>query len=138
MPPQGSAYPVSSSDVGNTLKDLEVETRGDLSESEEDSPERCKERRRLIRRRANRVQGRSLELLGHAVEYLVDSRMFMIEPSTAKSEREAVQILMRLSRMVFSECEEVVTVWDRMVGLLERPAERRRGTARQANPMRQL
>jgi hypothetical protein len=84
------------------------------------------------------VQGRSLELLGHAVEYLVDSRMFMIEPSTAKSEREAVQILMRLSRMVFSECEEVVTVWDRMVGLLERPAERRRGTARQANPMRQL
>ena len=87
----------------------------------------------MVRRRANRVQGRSLEVLGHAVEYLVDSRMFMIEPSTAKSEREAVQILMRLSRLVFAECEEVLTVWDRVVGLLERPAKRRRGTARQVN-----
>ncbi|ADW69235.1 hypothetical protein [Granulicella tundricola] len=67
------------------------------------------ERRRTMRR-GNMEQGRALEMLGHAVEYLVDSRLFGVDERTVKSNQEAVQILMRLSRAVFSECPEVVPV----------------------------
>ncbi len=51
---------------------------------------------------------RALEVLGHAVEYLVDSRMFMLGEHNRAAETEAVQILMRQSRTVFAECREVV------------------------------
>lgn len=68
----------------------------------------------LIRRRGTMAQGRALETLGHAVEYLVDTRMFHIEAFNAVDEREAVQILMRASRQVFSECPEVVSLRKRL------------------------
>ena len=61
-----------------------------------------------IRRRSSFSQGRALEILGHAVEYLVDSRMFLVDQLSTHADAEAVQILMRLSRQVFAECAEVV------------------------------
>ncbi len=61
-----------------------------------------------VRRRSNPQQGRGLEILGHAVEYLVDSRMFQIDRPTTRADAEATQILMLLSRKVFFECAAVV------------------------------
>lgn len=61
-------------------------------------------------RRGTAEQGRALEALGHAVEYLVDSRLFTLDQAAVRSDDEAVQIMMRLSRAVFAECPEVVSV----------------------------
>ena len=69
-----------------------------------------------IRRRGTLEQGRALETLGHAVEYLVDSGMFHQATTDSKANEAAVQILMRLSRAVFLECPEVLPV-RRRVGL---------------------
>ncbi len=73
-------------------------------------------RRPSVRRRGNYEQGRALEMLGHAIEYLADSGLFA-ESSTVESmqaEAQAVQILMRASRAVFEECAEVVPVGERL------------------------
>jgi hypothetical protein len=59
------------------------------------------------RRRATQLQGRGLEILGHAVEYLVDSRMFLIDEPSTPADAEAVQLLMLLSRQLFAECAHV-------------------------------
>jgi hypothetical protein len=59
------------------------------------------------RRRGSPAQGLALESLGHAVEYLVDSRMFLLGEHNRAAESEAVQILMRMSRQVFAECPVV-------------------------------
>jgi hypothetical protein len=42
-------------------------------------------------------------MLGHAAEYLVNSRMFSPESMETAGDREAIHILMRLSREVFDE-----------------------------------
>lgn len=60
----------------------------------------------------------ALEKLGHAIEYLLDSRLVMIhdfhnEP-TARADTEATRILMRLSRAVFAECAEIVPLRRRL------------------------
>jgi len=65
---------------------------------------------RPVRRRGSLEQGRALESLGHAVEYLIDSRMFHAGDLNPQVELEAVQILMRMSREVFAECPEVVSL----------------------------
>ena len=65
---------------------------------------------RTVRRRGNPEQGRALETLGHAVEYLTDSQLFLTEEAGVQHSREAIQILMRCSRAVFLECPEVVPV----------------------------
>ena len=62
------------------------------------------------RRRGTLAQGRALETLGHAVEYLVDSRLFHSGDHNQEDEQEAVQILMRMSRAVFAECLEVISL----------------------------
>lgn len=67
-----------------------------------------------IRRRGNLQQGYALEKLGHAVEYLVDSRLFAQSEKEAKSDQEAIQLLMRMSRAVFLECPEVVPMRRRL------------------------
>jgi len=67
-----------------------------------------------VRRRGSIQQGRALETLGHAVEYLVDSRLFQVEDDNQRAEQEAVQILMRASRAVFAECPEVVSLRTRL------------------------
>jgi hypothetical protein len=69
---------------------------------------------RTIRRRGSLEQGRALETLGHAVEYLVDSRLFDSGDHNQHDEQEAVQILMRMSRAVFAECPEVVSLRGRL------------------------
>jgi hypothetical protein len=70
----------------------------------------------LVRRRSTREQGRALEILGHAVEYLVDSRLRLV-PET-HSDELAIQMLMRLNREVFAECHEVVPLKRRVRGWL--------------------
>ncbi|WP_047487336.1 hypothetical protein [Terriglobus sp. TAA 43] len=51
-------------------------------------------------------QGRALETLGHAIEYLVDSRLY--ETWDSPADAEAVHTLMACSRAVFADCEEVM------------------------------
>ena len=65
-------------------------------------------KRAAIRRRPSPEQGTALETLGHAIEYLVDSRLSVIDEPATLADTEAVEILMRLSRSVFAECSEVV------------------------------
>ncbi len=91
MQPQGSAFPGVTPDAMSFLENLDERSARFSQEPEDEFPAAFKERRRVVRRRPNMVQGRSLEKLGHAVEYLVDSRMFLVEPATAKAEREAVR-----------------------------------------------
>jgi hypothetical protein len=67
------------------------------------------------RRRTTPTQGRALETLGHAIEYLIDSRLSdqIAEPTT-----EAVRILMSCSRAVFEECEALLPWHERMQRML--------------------
>lgn len=66
-----------------------------------------------VRRRGSIAQGQALETLGHAVEYLVDSALFLRETSDSRAHQDAVQILMRASRNVFAECPEVLSLRSR-------------------------
>lgn len=61
-----------------------------------------------IHRRTDTHHGSTLQILGHAAEYLADSRMFMMTAGNA--DQEAIHILMRLSREVFEEYAEGVSV----------------------------
>lgn len=65
---------------------------------------------RQHRRRPNPTQGRALEVLGHAIEYLVDSRSFNMEPL----DMEAYRILKVASQAIFYECAEVQTASERV------------------------
>ncbi len=57
----------------------------------------------VLQRRTSVDQGRGLEILGHAIEYLIDSRMFLIDEPHTAADSEATQILMRLSRQIFHD-----------------------------------
>lgn len=70
--------------------------------------------RRIIRRRPTQTQGQALEKLGRAIEYLMDSRLVLIEEPSTKADADALEILMRLNRCVFSECKEVVPMKRRL------------------------
>jgi hypothetical protein len=63
-----------------------------------------------VRRRGSAAQGQALETLGHAIEYLIDSQLWRGRDYDPKNDREAIQILMRLSREVFGECPEVISL----------------------------
>lgn len=67
---------------------------------------------RPARRRTTPQQGRALELLGHAIEYLVDSRLPEGGPTSA--ENGALRILMACSRTVFEESVAAVPVHQRV------------------------
>ena len=67
---------------------------------------------RPSRRRTTPQQGRALEVLGHAIEYLVDSRL--PEGGPTKAENRALRILMACSRAVFEESVAVVPVHQRV------------------------
>ena len=54
--------------------------------------------------------GRTLQTLGHAAEYLVNSRRFLVNGSASEADVEAVRILRRLSSNVFLEYAESVRV----------------------------
>jgi hypothetical protein len=62
-----------------------------------------------IHRRTVSHHGKTLLMLGHAAEYLVQSRMFLSAEPASQSDTEAVHILMQLSRMVFNEYAQQVT-----------------------------
>jgi hypothetical protein len=62
-----------------------------------------------IHRRTSTHHGTTLLTLGHAAEYLVQSRMFLSAEPASQSDTEAVHILMQLSRMVFQEYAQQVT-----------------------------
>lgn len=55
-----------------------------------------------VRRQPAPAQGRGLSTLGHAIEYLIDSRI--VEGGTDRNDNEAVRILMGCSRTLFEEC----------------------------------
>ncbi|MDE3106030.1 MAG: hypothetical protein KGK08_12720 [Acidobacteriota bacterium] len=81
-------------------------------------------------RRPTMQQGRALEVLGHAVEYLIDSRMFEPGCTATQSDQEAAAILMALSRAVFHEAAPVKPLRQRLAGWLTlRPSGRRDATA---------
>jgi hypothetical protein len=75
---------------------------------------------KVIRRRPNMSQGRALETIGHAIEYLYDKRVYRNAGQLSESDTEAVQIMMRLSREVFQECKEVAPVADQRRSLTHR------------------
>ena len=58
-----------------------------------------------MRRRTTPQQGLALEILGHAIEYLVDSRLF--DRWETPADAAAVHLLMERSRAVFADCIEV-------------------------------
>jgi hypothetical protein len=82
--------------------------------------ERRVEDRRSVARRPGREQGMALEVIGHAVEYLIDSRMFLTEAPYTKAEQEAVQLLMTASRQVFEACAPIVPLRTRASEWLQR------------------
>jgi hypothetical protein len=69
--------------------------------------QRTKSKAEALRRQPNKLQGLALEKLGHAIEYLVDSRFHGGAEVPSRSDTEAGEILMRLSRDVFAECRPV-------------------------------
>lgn len=72
------------------------------------------------RRKPDRLQGRSLEALDHAIEYLIERQMFETEPGPWHSDGEAVQVLSELSRQVFLECPVFVSMRDRISASFDR------------------
>jgi hypothetical protein len=68
------------------------------------------------RRRGSFAQGRALETLAHAIEYLSDSRMFDEGESVpaGRAETEAIRIMTRASRAVFEECPETIPLHRRV------------------------
>ena len=74
-----------------------------------------------LRRRPTFEQGRGLEILGHALEYLIDSRMYLIDEPHTAADNEATKILMSLSRQIFHECADVIPPVQRLrIWLAER------------------
>jgi len=51
--------------------------------------------------RLTAAQGRALEMLGHAIEYLVDSRLASADEFCSPAAQEAIQLLSRANREVY-------------------------------------
>lgn len=67
------------------------------------------------RRHISRKAGRALEILGHAIEYLVDEYVNRAKTFSANDpEVKAVHILMALNRQVYFECPVVPTFEERL------------------------
>jgi hypothetical protein len=62
-----------------------------------------------VRRRARAEQARAIEALGHAVDHLIYSRMFLTDKAEVRGDADAVHLLMTVRRSVFEECERVVS-----------------------------
>lgn len=87
----------------------------------------------VVRRRPTPQQGRSIEILAHAIEYLVDSDLKEAAQSAyARPLSEAAQILMRLNREVFAECKEIVPLSVRVRQQFARLMDRKEPPARVA------
>lgn len=66
-------------------------------------PECSEETRFTIHRRTASHHGRTLQTLGHAAEYLAESMRDDLDPAHQAADREAIHILMRLSREIFDD-----------------------------------
>ncbi len=64
----------------------------------------------VTRRHGALAHGRALGMLGHAVEYLIDSRLFDRREHYVRDDQESIQILRRMSRAVFAECPQAGVV----------------------------
>jgi hypothetical protein len=74
---------------------------------------------RRQRRKITPQAGRALEKLSHAIEYLTDEFVQSGASFSAhNSQLEAVQLLMALNRRVYFECPEVLTLGEKLRGLL--------------------
>ena len=72
------------------------------------------------RRRITPQAGRALEILGHAIEYLIDEHIHDGMPiSSSKEQEEAVKLLMALNRQVYFECPVVPTLSERCHSFLQ-------------------
>jgi hypothetical protein len=75
-----------------------------------------------IRRRIPPLNGRALEILGHAIEYLADEYAFTVEQmgqiESDDPRVEAIQLLMALNRQVYYSCPEVEPLLKRLAGWL--------------------
>ncbi len=60
---------------------------------------------RPVQRRANVDHARAIQKLGHAVDHLIYSRMFLMDPDMVKADADAIHLLTVLLRSVFEECE---------------------------------
>src|ERR1700722_6826634 len=58
-------------------------------------------------RRLTATQGRAIEILGHAIEYLVDSRLAVADEFCSPAAQEAIQLLSRANREVYLAGPEV-------------------------------
>ncbi len=69
-----------------------------------------------MKRRPTPEQGRALEVIGHAIEYLIDFYIVVYSEYGSRADTEAVQILVKLSMEVYEECAEVVPLHQRVRG----------------------
>jgi hypothetical protein len=67
-----------------------------------------------IHRISQTHHGRTLLTLGHAAEYLANSRRYSIQAFDNKSDDEAIHILMGLSRSVFEDLAQPATLTRRI------------------------
>ena len=72
----------------------------------------------LTKRRPTQNQGQALVILGHAIEYLMDSYVFFASADGDEEDLEAIHVLMRLNREVFAECSLVVPWRERLMAAL--------------------
>jgi hypothetical protein len=73
------------------------------------------------RRRVSPEAGRGIEILGHAIDYLMDE--YLTGPgciSAGDDELEAVQMLMALNRQIYFSCPVVKTLKERWILFLQR------------------
>jgi hypothetical protein len=72
------------------------------------------------RRRIDPRAGHALEILGHAIDYLIDEYRHEGMPiSSCKAQEEAVKMLMALNRQVYFECPFVPTLSERCYSFLQ-------------------
>jgi len=64
------------------------------------------DRRLTIHRRTHSQHGHALQILGHAAEALSCNLAFEIDPKQEAATRQALHILMQLSRSIFDEYAE--------------------------------
>ncbi len=93
------------------------------------SDRRKSKRKGEVRRRPERSQGKALEALAHAIEYLVDNAETSgCLPSAATM--EAVELLAEKSRAVFAECAVITPLPQRLTNLFARFFAPSRGQGR--------
>lgn len=76
------------------------------------------------RRRLSPEAGRALEILGHAIDYLMDEfwRDQPEDPMDRQGRVQAIQLLMATNRGVYYSCPEIPTLADRVAAFFRREA----------------